>query len=293
MADIKKRLSTNVKGPFFVDSTCINCDACRQLAPASFVEQGEYSTVFAQPATGREILEAYRALLACPVGSIGVISIDKPRRQEAMESFPLQIEGSVFYNGFNSEKSFGASSYLIQHPEGNWLIDSPRYVKRLVEAFEQMGGVRYIFLSHEDDVADAWRYARHFGATRIIHRADVAAEPDAEWVIEGEGIVEVAPKFLIIPSPGHTPGSMVLLHDNRYLFSGDHLFWDRDTETLRLPSVYLWSEAAILRSAERLLEFSFEWILPGHGDRARCQKSAMHEALQSLLTTRRQMSRMS
>ena len=36
MADLKKKLSTNVAGDFFVDSTCINCDTCRQLAPATF-----------------------------------------------------------------------------------------------------------------------------------------------------------------------------------------------------------------------------------------------------------------
>ncbi|HZC81910.1 MAG TPA: ferredoxin, partial [Nitrospiraceae bacterium] len=37
MADVAKRLPTNIDGSFFVDSTCINCDTCRQLAPKSFV----------------------------------------------------------------------------------------------------------------------------------------------------------------------------------------------------------------------------------------------------------------
>ncbi|HYM37872.1 MAG TPA: ferredoxin, partial [Nitrospiraceae bacterium] len=36
MANVEKRLSTNVAGSFYVDSTCINCDTCRQLAPKSF-----------------------------------------------------------------------------------------------------------------------------------------------------------------------------------------------------------------------------------------------------------------
>ena len=36
MANLEKRLPENVPGDFFVDSTCIDCDACRQIAPAVF-----------------------------------------------------------------------------------------------------------------------------------------------------------------------------------------------------------------------------------------------------------------
>ena len=49
MADPARRLTENVDGEFFVDSTCIDCDTCRQLAPAVFRETGEYSAVYRQP----------------------------------------------------------------------------------------------------------------------------------------------------------------------------------------------------------------------------------------------------
>jgi len=71
MADFSKRLETNAEGNFFVDSTCIDCDTCRQLAPATFIEEGDYSAVFHQPETTKEEFAAYQALIACPVGSIG------------------------------------------------------------------------------------------------------------------------------------------------------------------------------------------------------------------------------
>ena len=45
----KKRVPENVPGDFFVDSTCIDCDACRQIAPAVFGEAAETSFVKAQP----------------------------------------------------------------------------------------------------------------------------------------------------------------------------------------------------------------------------------------------------
>ena len=286
MADQAKRLSTNSDGNFFVDSTCINCDTCRQLAPASFAENGEYSSVFRQPEGESERYEAYQALLACPVGSIGAIEPDKTTMRAATESFPIRVDGEVYYNGFNSEKSYGANSYLVHHPDGNWLIDSPRYMKRLEDFFERMGGVQYIFLTHEDDIGDAPRYARRFGAKRIIHRADADAQPDAEWIVDGLEPVAATPGFTIIPVPGHTDGSMALHVAGRYLFTGDHMSWDREINGLRLATVYVWDEETLRRSAAKLAEFSFEWILPGHGDRMHLSSDRMKEELRLLLKRR-------
>ena len=283
MAHQRKRLSTNVDGNLFVDRTCINCDTCRQLAPRSFREVGEYSSVSYQPVTPREKLEAYRALLACPSGSIGTVQPDKNLLREARESFPLHVEGGVYYNGFQSEKSFGASSYFVQHPQGNWLIDSPRFVRHLVDTFDQLGGLKYVFLSHEDDVADAARYASRFNATRIVHVNDAAAMPGAEWIVEEDFPIQVGPDFHMIPVPGHTPGSMALLYKQKFLFTGDHLWWDRDTKSLEVPSVYVWNENQLTRSTERLLEFQFEWVLPGHGNRIRLPCSQIQIQLRRLL----------
>lgn len=287
MADLKKKLSTNVVGDFFVDSTCINCDTCRQLAPATFREEGEYSAVYLQPETEPERQDAWRALIACPVGSIGTVEKDKAHLLQAMESFPLHLEGSVYYNGFNSEKSFGANSYFIRRAEGNWLVDSPRYVAHLVEAFERMGGIRYVFLSHEDDVADAARYARHFKATRIIHEKDADAMPDAEWQVQSHEPVAVTSQMQLIPVPGHTAGSMALLYGERFLFSGDHLWWDRETGTLGAPEQLIWNRPQLLDSLSRLLTYRFEWVLPGHGDRKRLPAAEMNAHLQRLMETRR------
>jgi glyoxylase-like metal-dependent hydrolase (beta-lactamase superfamily II)/ferredoxin len=287
MANLSKKLSTNVPGDFYVDSTCINCDTCRQLAPGTFREVGEYSSVYQQPRDAeREHLQAYQALVACPVGSIGTAGSDKARLQAAMHSFPIQIEKDVYYNGFTSEKSFGAQSYFVRRADGNWLIDSPRYVRTLMETFEHWGGIRYIFLSHEDDVAEAARYAKHFGATRIIHDEDRSAMPDAEWVITGTEPVPAAPGFTIIPVPGHTSGSMALLCDDRYLFTGDHMSWDRETNDLWLVTYLVQSERDVRASARRLLDFRFEWILPGHGDRIHLPEADMKNALRRLLERR-------
>ena len=286
MADPKKRLDTNSLGNFFVDATCINCDTCRQLAPRSFEEVGEFSAVTTQPVSDDGLHQAYQALLACPVGSIGTQRSDKMRLKEAMSSFPLLLEGGVFYCGFNSEKSFGANSYFVQHPAGNWLIDSPRYIKHLVDAFERMGGLRYVFLTHEDDVADAAKYADRFGATRIIHRADAEVMPDAEWIVDGVETIDLAPQFQLIPVPGHTPGSCALLYNDRFLFTGDHLWWDPETRSLDAPRRLVWRSRALVHSIRKLVDYRFEWILAGHGDRIKLSREEMREHLRVLVDHR-------
>lgn len=286
MADRKKRLESNVDGQFFVDATCINCDACRQLAPETFQEIGDYSAVMRQPVGETQTRRAYQALLACPVGSIGAERPDSTHMDHAKASFLLHLEGGVYYCGFNSEKSFGANSFFVHHPEGNWLIDSPRYIKHLVEAFEQKGGIRFMFLTHEDDVADADRYAGRFGAECFIHRADAGAVPFARRIIDGTAAQRLAPDFQVVPVPGHTPGSQALLYKERFLFTGDHLWWEPHPGRLNSPETLVWNREQLDRSIGILLDHRFEWVLAGHGDRVRLSVDELHRQLRRLLRRR-------
>jgi glyoxylase-like metal-dependent hydrolase (beta-lactamase superfamily II)/ferredoxin len=287
MANRHKRLDSNIAGNFYVDSTCINCDTCRQLAPTSFEEVGDFSAVTQQPTDEGHVQQAYQALLACPVGSIGTELSDKAALQLAMGSFPIHLEDGVFYCGFNSEKSFGANSFFVEHPEGNWLIDCPRYVKHLVDTFERRGGIRHIFLTHEDDVADADKYAAHFEAKRIVHRADAHALPKAEWIVDGSDAVQLADDFQAIPVPGHTPGSMVLLYRKKFLFTGDHIWWNPLTRSLEAPNRLVWRRRVLVDSIHKLLDYRFEWVLAGHGDRTRQSVEDMRAQLQALVERRR------
>ena len=45
--------------------------------------------------------------------------------------------------------------------------------------------------------------------------------------------------FELIPVPGHTAGSMALLYNRRFLFTGDHLWWDPET-MLDAPRRLVW-----------------------------------------------------
>src|SRR6516165_2130007 len=175
MANSKKRVPENVPGDFFVDATCIDCDACRQIAPVTFGQAAETSYVHTQPTAPADRRQALRALLACPTGSIGCLGADDVKA--VMKDFPLLVEEPVYYCGYNSPKSYGGNSYFLQHAAGNWLIDSPKFVTPLVRRLEALGGIAHIFLTHRDDVADAHRFAEHFGSGRIIHRDELSSQP--------------------------------------------------------------------------------------------------------------------
>ena len=94
------------------------------------------------------------ALVACPTASIGATSHLNARA--GVQAFPEPIVDNVYFCGFTAEASFGAWSYLVVRAErdgGNVLVDSPRFSAPLVRQIDQLGGVRLMVLSHQDDIA--------------------------------------------------------------------------------------------------------------------------------------------
>ena len=73
MAELEDRYEDNVMGRYFVDEQCIDCDLCRETAPANFKrnEDGGYSYVYKQPETEEEETLCAEALAGCPVEAIG------------------------------------------------------------------------------------------------------------------------------------------------------------------------------------------------------------------------------
>lgn len=73
MANKAEKWKDNAGGKFYVDQQCIDCDLCRETAPAFFKrhEEGGYSFVHAQPSTEEEIALCTEALEGCPVEAIG------------------------------------------------------------------------------------------------------------------------------------------------------------------------------------------------------------------------------
>lgn len=131
-----------------------------------------------------------------------------------------------------------------------------------------------------DDLADQDKWAERFGATRIIHSEEIyPGIDDIEIQLEGEGPWNLAGETVdqntldggvqIVHVPGHTEGSITMWHEpTKAVFTGDHLGW---SESVGRPSLFdRYNRGGIstqLKSVQKLLEYDFLHVLPGHGRR--------------------------
>jgi glyoxylase-like metal-dependent hydrolase (beta-lactamase superfamily II)/ferredoxin len=291
MARPELRHPRNADGDWFVDTRCIDCGTCRDIAPHLFGALGRQSVVRRQPdpAGAAETTDAWLAAQACPTTSIGTLS----RQPRPGRLYPFEIEpgSGVFDCGYCSEDSFGASAWFVRRPGGNLLVDAPRFTAALAGPMAEMGGIAHILLTHRDDVADAARYAERFRARVWIHESDRRAAPFATDVLSGTAETEIAAGLVAVPVPGHTRGSVVYLLEERYLFTGDSLAWSHeraDLTAFRGACWYSWPAQA--DSLERLAAgpHRFAWVLPGHGARIHGDADELHDRLAGLVERMRQ-----
>jgi glyoxylase-like metal-dependent hydrolase (beta-lactamase superfamily II)/ferredoxin len=284
MARLALRLAENAPGTYYVDASCIDCGVCREVAPGLFAASpAGRSFVARQPSGPAEARRAGMALVACPTASIG--ACERVPMAEAVAAFPEPLGGGVYFCGFASERSYGAQSYLIVRPGGNVLVDSPRAAGPLFRAIERLGGVRVMFLTHRDDVADHEAFRRRFGCERVLHERDATAGTrGVERIVRGDDPIALGEGLEALPVPGHTAGSMALVYEGLALFSGDHLAGAPGGGLEAWPDLCWHSWPEQRRSLARLLTAPFSWVLPGHGTRARAPSvAAMHGWLRALL----------
>ena len=114
-----------------------------------------------------------------------------------------------------------------------------------------------------------------------MHEADLTDQTKGvEQIIRGLDDVQLLPgndDIIVIPTPGHTKGSMSFLartagsHEDpeaAVLFTGDHLSKDEIHHKLNGWFDYNWYSVQEQRkSILKLKNYSFDYILPGHGRR--------------------------
>src|ERR1700720_4245766 len=73
MADAANKYPENVGGKYYVDDQCIDCDLCRETAPANFKrnDDGGHSYVYKQPESPEEEALCKEAMEGCPMASTG------------------------------------------------------------------------------------------------------------------------------------------------------------------------------------------------------------------------------
>ncbi|MFG2638520.1 MBL fold metallo-hydrolase [Streptomyces sp. NPDC048362] len=125
-------------------------------------------------------------------------------------------------------------AYLWTPPSGSNVLFYSTVTDADFDEIERLGGVAHQYLSHHDEAGPMVReIARRFGARLHAGRGDAErianVAEDGVWLdrrqVDENGVE-------VIPTPGHTPGSTCYLvsgaHGERYLFTGDTLYTERD-----------------------------------------------------------------
>jgi glyoxylase-like metal-dependent hydrolase (beta-lactamase superfamily II) len=78
---------------------------------------------------------------------------------------------------------------------------------------------------------------------------------------------------VVIPQPGHTPGTLCLLYRNRFLFAGDHFAYSRLHCSIEASRLACWDDWERQTDSVRTLaeltktgRIRFDWLLPSHGE---------------------------
>lgn len=224
-----------------------------------------------------------QAAVACPTGSIRT-EIPNKQAKHAANSFPTPaVYGKdrkplkdVFYNGYSASATFGASSWLLLHRGKNpcaVMFDCPRFNSQLANRIKalakELRGVKYLVLSHSDDVAGHERWAKALGAVRVIHELECNKRQHTDMcemkLSDSSFPFSLDEGLELIHVPGHTKGSIAMFHhDSQSLFAGDHImFLQREGRVL--GGGFSSDVPLQAKSVEKLKDLPFMYGWPGHG----------------------------
>lgn len=265
MAKYSDKNPKSIEGNFFVDNRCIECSSCESFDSDTFILNDGKAYVYHQP-DEQGFEKAAIALLSCPVDAIGVKQ-GKEKIREIKRKLPLQLHDDLYFCSYNSEAAFGSNAYLVVREAGNILIDCPKFVKPLLKKIEELGGIKYIYLTHKDDIGEYSKFKEYFNAQVIFHEDDFNKRiSSADITLKGQEDYILDEDIRIIAVPGHTKGHTVLLYKDKYLFSGDHLAYDTKQKYLYMFERYCWYDwNKQLQSLKKLLNYDFSHVYAGHG----------------------------
>jgi len=166
--------------------------------------------------------------------------------------------------------SFQANCYILKSGGECVVIDPGDEDKSLIELIDNCH-VKYILNTHchPDHIGGDGFIKKAFNAPLLFHRADQAlfqffygASLKADGFLAEGDLIKFGDAVLSVwHTPGHSPGSITLIHD-RSLFTGDLLFAGSIGRT-DLPGG---SDEEMAKSLRRLQAFEGDYrIYPGHG----------------------------
>lgn len=181
---------------------------------------------------------------------------------------PRSILEGIFAFAPNRE-TLGATSYLILGNSGNILVDCPAIDEINFQFLRDMGGVRWLFLTHRGGIGkQISQMQADFDFEIIIQEQEAYLIPDANTIAFADSFA-LGDNCYCFWSPGHSPGSSCLYWDSLggVLFTGRHLLPESPERIapLRVAKTFHWPKQlqSVADLRDRFSDTTLEYICPG------------------------------
>jgi len=186
----------------------------------------------------------------------------------------LRDTGAVC-DGLMAVRDGAMNFYVVSAPGGLVCVDAGWRAERVAREFERLGldagDVVAVFLTHLH-----WDHARCLGlypkASVFVGAREGSSlfatrrRPVRPWTTlrDGEAVTAAGRRVRVVDTPGHTPGSVSYVIEERFLFTGDTLRLRRGRAVPFMPW-FSRDRKALARSMRRLAGIGgMEWLLTSH-----------------------------
>lgn len=163
--------------------------------------------------------------------------------------------------------TLGGTAYLIVE-EDNVLVDCPAWNSDTQAFLQQMGGVRWLVITHRGNIGKAREIQQCFGCQVVIQEQEAYLLPDLA-IASFQQERTLTPHTSILWTPGHSPGSSCVYHDRfgGVLFTGRHLLPDPQgtLKPLRTAKTFHWTRqlSSVRRLQSRFNSTTLFAVCPG------------------------------
>lgn len=168
-----------------------------------------------------------------------------------------------------NRETLGGTSYLIETPAGNVLVDCPPWTLATQE-FLSDRGVRWLFLTHRNAMAKVKTLQAELGCEVVVQEQEAYLLPEVETTTFHREMT-LTDEITAIWTPGYSPGAACLCWtsstEGGVLFTGRHLLPTRQggITPLRTSKTFHWPRQlkAVKALSDRFTPETLKYLCPG------------------------------
>jgi len=177
-----------------------------------------------------------------------------PNQSNRSPKLPQAIWDNIFAFPPNRD-TLGGTAYFIVENESNILIDCPAWDDTNQKFLHDLGGVRWLFLTHRGAIGKTREIQETFGCEVLVQEQEA-------YLLPGLRVIKFQQEFNLSNlaqatwTPGHSPGCSCLYYTGHggVLFSGRHLLPNQQGEPVPLRTAKTFHWPRQLKSIQLLID---------------------------------------